>query len=77
MLGGSGFVAAWGRGAGGVGGGLGGRGGHRQKRISVRHYFVLAPGQQQAGVGVGLGAGVGKGKNELVSDTNSFCRGAG
>ena len=40
--------------------GVGGGGGQRQKRISVRHYFVAAPGQRQAGVGVGLGAGGGQ-----------------
>ena len=48
----------------------GGGGGQRQKRISVRHCFVVAPGW-------GLGAGVvgGRGKNEVAADTTSFCPG--
>ena len=41
---------------------------------SGSHYFVLPRG---SGRRVGVGAGVRKGKKELVSHTNSFCRGSG
>ena len=50
--------------AGRSAGGLGGRDGQRQKRTSVRHYFVFAPGQRQAEVGVGVG---GKGGQRQIS----------
>ena len=48
--------------AGKGGGGVGGRGWQRRKRISDKHYFVLAWGSGRQGWGWGWGAGWAKAK---------------